>query len=30
VETRSQEKPLSISLREINERMLSVEVIEGS
>jgi DNA-directed RNA polymerase subunit omega len=29
VETRSQEKPLSISLREINERMLSVEVIEG-
>ena len=30
VETRSQEKPLSISLREINERMLSVEAIEGS
>ena len=29
VETRSQEKPLSISLREIKERMLSVEVIEG-
>ncbi|HET9971260.1 MAG TPA: DNA-directed RNA polymerase subunit omega [Streptosporangiaceae bacterium] len=29
VETRSQEKPLSISLREINERMLSVEAIEG-
>ena len=30
VETRSQEKPLSIALREIRERMLSVEVIEGS
>jgi DNA-directed RNA polymerase subunit omega len=30
VETRSQEKPLSISLREIKERMLNVEVIEGS
>jgi DNA-directed RNA polymerase subunit omega len=30
VETRSQEKPLSISLREIRERMLNVEVIEGS
>ena len=29
VETRSQEKPLSISLREIKERMLNVEVIEG-
>jgi DNA-directed RNA polymerase subunit omega len=29
VETRSQEKPLSISLREINERKLSVEAIEG-
>ena len=29
VETRVQEKPLSISLREIKERMLSVEVIEG-
>jgi guanylate kinase len=29
VETRSQEKPLSISLREIKEHMLSVEVIEG-
>jgi DNA-directed RNA polymerase subunit K/omega len=29
VETRSQEKPLSISLREIKERMLSVEAIEG-
>ena len=29
VETRSQEKPLSISLREIRERMLSVEAIEG-
>ena len=30
VETRSQEKPLSISLREIKERMLNVEAIEGS
>jgi len=30
VETRSQEKPLSISLRETKERMLSVEAIEGS
>jgi DNA-directed RNA polymerase subunit omega len=29
VETRSQEKPLSISLREINERLLNVEVIES-
>ena len=29
VETRSQEKPLSISLREIKEHMLNVEVIEG-
>ena len=29
VETRSQEKPLSIALREIKERMLSVEAIEG-
>jgi DNA-directed RNA polymerase subunit omega len=29
VETRSQEKPLSISLREIKERMLNVEAIEG-
>ena len=29
VETRSQEKPLSISLREIKERMLHVEAIEG-
>jgi DNA-directed RNA polymerase subunit K/omega len=29
VETRSQEKPLSISLREIKERLLNVEVIEG-
>ena len=29
VETRSQEKPLSISLREIKEHMLKVEVIEG-
>lgn len=29
VETRSQEKPLSISLREIKERMLTVEAIEG-
>ncbi len=29
VETRSQEKPLSISLREIKERMLNVEVIES-
>jgi guanylate kinase len=29
VETRSQEKPLSISLREIRERLLNVEVIEG-
>ena len=30
VETRSQEKQLSISLREIKERMLNVEAIEGS
>jgi len=29
VETRSQEKPLSISLREVKERLLSVEPIEG-
>jgi len=29
VETRSQEKPLSISLREIKERMLNVEAIES-
>jgi DNA-directed RNA polymerase subunit omega len=29
VETRSQEKPLSIALREIKERMLNVEAIEG-
>jgi guanylate kinase len=29
VETRSQEKPLSVSLREIKEHMLNVEVIEG-
>jgi DNA-directed RNA polymerase subunit omega len=29
VETRSQEKALSISLREIKERLLNVEVIEG-
>ena len=29
VETRSQEKPLSISLREIKEHMLNVEAIEG-
>ena len=29
VETRSQEKPLSISLREIKEHLLSVEVTEG-
>ena len=29
VETRIQEKPLSISLREINERLLSVEILEG-
>ena len=29
VETRSQEKPLSISLREIKERMLNVEAIDG-
>jgi DNA-directed RNA polymerase subunit K/omega len=29
VETRSQEKPLSISLREVKERLLSVEAIEG-
>jgi DNA-directed RNA polymerase subunit omega len=29
VETRSQEKPLSISLREVRERLLSVEAIEG-
>jgi len=29
VETRSQEKPLSISLREIKERLLHVEAIEG-
>jgi DNA-directed RNA polymerase subunit omega len=29
VETRSQEKPLSISLREIKERLLNVEVIES-
>jgi DNA-directed RNA polymerase subunit omega len=29
VETRSQEKPLSISLREINQRLLNVEVLES-
>ena len=29
VETRVQEKPLSISLREIRERMLTAEPIEG-
>jgi guanylate kinase len=29
VETRSQEKPLSISLREIKERLLNVESVEG-
>jgi DNA-directed RNA polymerase subunit omega len=29
VETRSQEKPLSISLREINDRLLNVEATEG-
>src|SRR6202451_4568341 len=29
VETRSQEKPLSISLREIKERLLNVEATEG-
>ena len=29
VETRSLEKPLSISLREVMERLLSVEAIEG-
>jgi len=29
VETRSQEKPLSISLREIKGRLLSVESIEA-
>jgi len=29
VEARSQEKPLSISLREVRERLLSVEAIEG-
>ena len=29
VETRDQEKPLSISLREIKEHMLNVEAIEG-
>jgi len=29
VETRSQEKPLSIALREIKEHMLNVEAIEG-
>jgi DNA-directed RNA polymerase subunit omega len=29
VDTRSQEKPLSISLREINGRLLSVEAIEA-
>ena len=29
VETRSQEKPLSISLREIKDRLLNVEVIES-
>jgi guanylate kinase len=29
VETRSQEKPLSISLREIKERLLNVEAAEG-
>jgi DNA-directed RNA polymerase subunit omega len=29
VETRSQEKPLSISLREIKDRLLNVETIES-
>jgi len=29
VETRSQEKPLSISLREINQRLLNVEILES-
>jgi DNA-directed RNA polymerase subunit omega len=29
VEARSQEKPLSIALRETRERLLNVEVIEG-
>jgi len=29
VETRSQEKPLSISLREIKERLLNVESAEA-
>jgi DNA-directed RNA polymerase subunit omega len=29
VDTRSQEKPLSISLREIKDRLLNVEAIEG-
>jgi DNA-directed RNA polymerase subunit omega len=29
VETRVQEKPLSISLREIRERMLTAEPVEG-
>jgi len=30
VETRVQEKPLSIALREISERLLSAEEIEGT
>jgi DNA-directed RNA polymerase subunit omega len=30
VETRVQEKPLSIALREISERLLSAEPIEGN
>ena len=30
VETRVQEKPLSIALREISERLLSAEEIEGA
>ena len=29
VETRSQEKPLSIALREVNQRLLNVEPIEA-
>jgi DNA-directed RNA polymerase subunit K/omega len=29
VETRSQEKPLSIALREIRDRLLTVESTEG-
>jgi DNA-directed RNA polymerase subunit omega len=30
VETRVQEKPLSIALREISERLLTAEQIEGT